>query len=388
MTIYHRSSKTNSNDGIGMSDKLRILFIDYGLCNFHNAISLVESGHRVYVTGSSDKSPYRYYDSLGIKMIDHSISTRDSKLREWIEGADIDIIINTDPRREIGGGLTRDSARLETHKFFVRQEVEKLGILVPRLLDSPSFPCVMKPNVSHHQSIDYAQLVMSRSDYKDTDFPHYLEELIPDNIEANVAYAISDGRWSIMHTQEVIGEDVAKIAGKFQHWTRTSSFAKLSKENEELTLKNAKTYLDWAVQFGGDYVGQLTGLIKDGKWYFCENNSRPEQTNSLPYFITGDEWLDAMHGSPSIIGNAFPKDVQKMIVMPKEPDSIYPFHLHEKYGTAVPCGLDIIDGEYRVSREMRYRATDDRVGLVICDREIPPDFVKEFENNSEFIVSH
>jgi hypothetical protein len=77
-----------------------------------------------------------------------------------------------------------------------------------------------------------------------------------------------------------------------------------------------------------------------------------------------------------------------MIVMPKEPDSIYPFHLHEKYGIAVPCGLDIIDGEYRVSREMRYRATDNRVGLVICDREIPLDFVKEMKNNSEFIVSH
>ena len=383
--------------------ELRILCIDFGLCNFHNLVSLAEAGHKVYVATTFEEPPRAYLKSLGIKSLATEIVKRDSKLLQWIDKSAIDLIINTSPRnshlypnlerRADYIGLTPDASKLETNKFFVRESVEKLGIKTPRLLDTPTFPCVMKPKDTLVQYTDYAQICLTRESYEnvekgDTTFAHYLEEYIPDNVETNVAYAISGGKWSIMHTQEVIGEDVAKQAGNFLHWTNTSSFAKLSTEDERLAIENAETYLNWAVQFGGDYVGQITGLVKDGEWYFCENNVRPEQTNSLPYFITGDEWLEGMRGNPDIIGDAFPNDVQKMIVMPNEANSIYPFHLHEKYGVAIPCGLDIIDGKYMVADMVRARAVDERIGIIICDREIPLDFIEDLKNNSNFSVSH
>ena len=380
---------------------MRILVFDYGFCNFHNLISLVEDGHKVYVIGGMIDSPKRLYDSLGIKILDESISTRDSKILEWLEVSDIDIAIFTNPRRtgirksvarrvkEVIG-LTGQSAKLETNKLFVRQETERLGINVPRLLDTPEFPCVLKPTkFGKFEDIDYSQICMTEKDYSEVgDYDYFIEEYIPDNIETNVAYAMSDGKWSIMHTQQVLGEDLAKMAGNFFHWTKTVKFAKLSEENEKLALDNAETFLNWSSQFGGDYIGQITGLVKDGKWYFCENNVRPEQTNSLPYFISGNEWLEGMRGNPSIIGDGFPNDVHKMVVQPNEPDSIYPFHLHEKYGVAIPCGLNILGGEYRVCESMRGRAKDKRIGLIICDHEIPQGFIDEFEKSSEFSVSH
>lgn len=380
---------------------MRILVFDYGFCNFHNLISLVEDGHRVYVISPNNFAPKRFFNSLGIKILDESIATRDSKILEWIDISDIDIVILTDPRRlslrraiELKGieviGLTNQSTKLETNKLFVRQEVEKLGINVPRFLDTPEFPCVLKPiKFGKFGDIDYSQICMTEKDYSEVgDYDYFIEEYIPDNIETNVAYAMSGGKWSIMHTQQVLGEDLAKMAGNFFHWTKTVSFAKLSEENEKLALDNAETFLNWSSQFGGDYIGQITGLVKDGKWYFCENNVRPEQTNSLPYFISGNDWLEGMRGNPSIIGDGFPNDVHKMVVQPNEPDSVYPFHLHIEHGVAIPCGLDILGGEYRVCRSMRNRAKDNRIGLIICDREIPKEFVYEFAKSSEFSISH
>jgi hypothetical protein len=379
----------------------RILCIDYGLCNFHNLLSLVQDGHRVYLVNNYSKNPRKYFESLGIKILQGEIASRESKLLEWLNQSEIDIVIVTNPKimsmaslerisKRVGKviGLNEESAKLETHKLFLRNEVEGLGINVPKLLKRPTAPCVVKP-VTTYEKVDHAQLCLTQEDVDKLDtFEYFVEEFIPDNVETNVAYAMSGGKWSIMHTQEVIGEDVAKHSGNFVHWTKTSSFAKLSKKNEKLALKNAEIFLDWASQFGGDYVGQLTGLIKDGEWYFCENNVRPEQSNSLPYFISGNEWLESMSGNPDIIGNAFPNDVHKMIVMPDEPDSVYPFHLHIKYGVAIPCGLDILGGEYRVSTMFRNRSDDQRIGIVICDKEIPSEFVKEFANSPEFSVSH
>lgn len=390
---------------------MRILVFDYGLCNFHNLISLVEDGHRVYVIGTMKEPPRKFFDSLGIKILVGDNASRESYMMRWIEESDIDLAIFTSPRNtDFRGsvakrvkkviGLNNDSARLEKNKLFVRQEAEKLGINVPKLLDTPQFPCVVKPSdiypvwwykqKENSKVIDYAQICYTEEEYLKVigDYDYFVEEFIPDNIETNVAYAISGGKWSIMHTQQVIGEDLAKLAGKFTHWTKTVKFAKLSEENEKLALDNAEIFLNWASQFGGDYVGQITGLIKDGKWYFCENNVRPEQTNSLPYFISGNQWLEGMMGNPSIIGDGFPNHVHKMVVQPNEPDSIYPFHLHEKYGVAIPCGLDILRGEYRVAMSMRPRAPDKRIGIIICDREIPQGFIDEFEKSSEFSVSH
>ena len=373
---------------------MRILFIDYGLCNFHNLKILAEAGHEVLVLSDqdTDKLPIDYYLEHGIELI--PTIPRDSLLDKWFDINDIDLTVLTNPIRPTCArfrnniGLSKKSCELETHKLFVRNEVEKLGIKVPKLQETYTAPCVIKPIIVTTGQV--ANICMTQEDIdKLRPKECYSEEYIPNGIETNVSYMISKGKWSILHVQEKIGEDTAKMAGAFTHWTNTSSFHSLSPRRTEIVLEQTKLFLDWAVQHcpHSSYVGQVTGLLKGADWYFVENNVRPEQTNSLPWFVTGDEWLESMNGKPEILGNAFPKDVQKMIVMPVEQDSIYPYHLHEQYNVSVPCGLDIIDGEYRVSKMMRGRAEDGRIGIVICDREIPQGFIDGFLDDDKFLVT-
>lgn len=392
---------------------MRILVIDYGWCNFHNLLAMVESGHDVSVVTSAykdfDTVPTNFMNAHGIEVYD---IIRDSELLKILPN--YDLLISTNPRIPHLGdprhrekhyphveflGITRRSATIEFNKFAVRHSLEKRGILVPKLID-PVAPFVVKPKVVP-DPIDCAQICLDESsaDYffnedswgkKCNSDNCYFEEYLPKpTIETNVDFVMAKGKWSIRHTQEIIGEDIAKLSGQFTHWTRTSSFRPLPDWINEIVLENAEIILDWCTEVCSEssYVGQITGLCTpDGDWYFCEINVRPEQTCSLPYFVSGDEYIEALRGKPEILGDAFPKDVDKLIVLPNEPDSIYPYHLHLKYGVAIPCGLDVINNEFRVSKQMRNRSPDERVGLVICDEVIPEGFIHEM-NNEDFEIS-
>lgn len=387
-----------------MGDKRRILVLDYGLCNFHNLRILTESGHKVFVINTIPENPHRapieYYKSLGITLLDDpEVTQRESIQEKFIEDNGIDTVINSWPTYGLSPdsfkgldyiGLSIESSKLEVQKLWTREMMEHLGVDVPRILRELQVPCVVKPVEAMGRNGESASICLSEHHLnwvRDNQPNYYIEEYIPDAIEANVEFVISGGRWSIYDTQQVLGEDTAKMAGGFTHWTRFAGYKRLSEENEKLTRDTAKTILDWAVTLGGDYLGQITGLIKDGKWYFCEINVRPEQSNSLPYFITGDEWLDAMHGSPDIIGDSYGK-VQKVILQPSSKDVPYPFHLHEKYGVSIPCGIDIIAGKHRLSHQFRNRAKDGCIGIIVVDRHIPQEFIDEVENNSKYFVSH
>ena len=94
-----------------------------------------------------------------------------------------------------------------------------------------------------------------------------------------------------------------------------------------------------------------------------------------------------MRGKPEILGEAFPNDVQKIIVMPVEEYSLYPFHLHEKHNVSVPCGLDLVDGVYRVADTFKDRSPDRRIGIVICDRVIPQEFVDDILSDGNFTIT-
>jgi len=374
----------------------KILCIDFGLCNFHNVISLVEDGHEVVIVSGYFNLPVEYYRSLGVEVL---FINKDSVLDKWVKSNKPDIVISTNPSLSCERfsenaeflGLTKRVNKLEIDKMKTRNNVRGLGIKVPKILTGKDIiaPCVVKPNicgiVNDTARICLTQKQLDRIGYEEC----YVEEYIEGAVETNVAYMIAKGKWSILHTQEILGEDVAKVAGNFTHWTRTSSFKHLSPENNEIVLKWAKRYLDWASKecTESSYVGQLTGLLKDGVWYFCENNVRPEQTNSLPIFISGNDFLEAMRGKPEILGDAFPNDAQKMIVMPVEEYSPYPFHLHEKHNVSIPCGLDLVDGVYRIADTFKHRSRDRRIGIVICDRIIPQEFVDDIVSDGNFTIT-
>ena len=372
---------------------------DYGLSNFHNAISLVESGYRVTVLMDHTNYPEQYYSSLGIECL--RISERESQIYDYCVDEEVDIFIHGNPQyagcngrleqidRDIEFlGLYGKGCKLELDKFFVRLQVEDIGVKCPPWTDDydyvftfPTAPYVIKPKYADFKSTGVANIVMKNNVvFPPPPTPVFVEEFMESDLEVNVAYAVSKGKYSILHHQEVIGEDRCKQINNFIHWTKLVEFDALSEEHAKITLDNAKTILDWMVKYDNksSFVGQITGLIKDNEFIFLENNVRPEQTNSLPFYVTGDEYLDAMRGKPEILGDAFPQDIEKIVVIPKEdPDAIYPFHLHEQYNVAIPCGLDIIDGEYRLAKMFRKRSGDSIIGMIVADKVIPQGFIDE-----------
>lgn len=379
--------------------KKHVFIIDYGLSNFHNAISLVESGYRVTVLMDNANYPEQYYKTLGIDTI--QITHREKEIYDFCIDEEVDIVLHGNPQlagvngrlQEIDRdieflGLYGNGTKLELDKFFVRLQVEDIGVKCAPWTDNydfifnfPTAPYVVKPKYADVQSIGVANIVMkSNVVYPPPPTPVFVEEYMESDLEVNVAYAVSKGKYSILHHQEVIGEDACKQLSNFIHWTKLVEFDALSEEHAKITLDNAKTILDWMVKYDdrSSFVGQITGLIKDNEFIFLENNVRPEQTNSLPFYVTGDEYLDAMRGKPEILGDAFPQDIEKIVVIAKEdPDAIYPFHLHEKYNVAIPCGLDIIDGEYRLAKTLRHRSEDSIIGMIVADKVIPQGFIDE-----------
>lgn len=379
--------------------KKHVFINDYGLSNFHNAISLVESGYRVTVLMDNSNYPEQYYKTLGIETL--MITEREKHIYDYCIDEEVDIFINGNPQlagcngrlqqidRDIEFlGLYGKGCKLELDKFFVRLQVEDIGVKCAPWTDHydfifnyPTAPYVIKPKYADTKSMGVANIVMkSNIVFPPPPTPVFIEEYMESDLEVNVAYAVSKGKYSILHHQEVIGEDACKQLGNFIHWTKLVEFDALSEEHAKITLDNAKTILDWMVKYDAksSFVGQITGLIKDNEFIFLENNVRPEQTNSLPFYVTGDEYLDAMRGKPEILGDAFPQDIEKIVVIAKEdPDAIYPFHLHEKYNVAIPCGLDIIDGEYRLAKTLRHRSVDSIIGMIVADKVIPQGFIDE-----------
>ena len=340
-----------------------------------------------------------YYRKIGVTLSEVNPS-EPKEVDDFIKTWGVNTVISTIPgwklpissvtKRVDFIGHTPESTSLEREKYFTRELVGNLGIRLPELRTHLSTPCVVKPIVAEGQ-YDMTQICLTQKhldhivQQRDPE-EYYIEEYLTDTIEVNIDFIISDGQWSILDIYQKVGEDKSKLAGDFVHWTKFASFGQLSDNDIELSRDNAETILEWASTKGGSYQGQLTGFIKDGEWYFCEINVRPGQTNSQPYFITGDEYLDAMHGSPSIITDSF--KVERLILNPRSHDSNYPFHLHEKHGVSIPCGLDILDGEYRVTSRMAERSPDRMIGIVVCDRQIPQEFVDDVEKDGNFFVSH
>ena len=388
-----------------MTEKKNILCFDYGMCNFHNLVSLANDGHKVWVRSTVEygASPFAYYESLGIKFIPESDYYKDSLIHCFIRDNNIDTILHTIPtlshfydqykHRVDFYGLSKKACELEMNKRWLHDSMEDIGVKTAPIIEHPLAPFVLKPNIVVAGDFDYCSLYLTQEEANYT-FDHldcFFEEYIPDCIETNTAYCMSQGKWSIMHNQQIIGEDVAKLAGKFTHWTKTSSFGELTEDQVTLCEENAAKILDFFADHCDEscYVGQITGLITpEGEWLYIENNVRPEQTNSLPYFISGNQFLEAMEeGKPEIIGEAFPNNAHKMIVIPKHANAKYPFHLHKKHGVAIPCGLDIVQGAHRVSYAMRERTDDGIVGIIICDKIIPDGFVREWNDHPEWIIS-
>lgn len=411
--------------------KHKILVTDFHLGNFCNLRSLAAAGHDVYVTNSAYKDgeePREYYKSFGITILDWWVCRRMSLFMDWVEDNNIDLIINADstfpmPRRFVRNpniaiyGLTERAAHLETRKLWCRREVEKLGVGIPKPIDEMQVPCVLqyRKNVFGHTSVilteDHAKHVqktleknkIARGDYQ-------YEEYIANAKEYNISFTIAGGKWVIDTAVRVVGMEQQKIAGEVQLWQDCSRFGEwlldgLTEEEYRFCMPHVSKILDWAVQWGGEYSGLLGFLIKDDKFYFMEINARPEQSNSASWDTirdwdlarSGAEYLEGIKtGDPYKMlcvpeGTQGIRDFEGFFVTPKTVDSIYPFHLHEKYDVPPPQCLDIIDGEYRISRKDRSSSSDGLTSIFVmklCPKGIPEAMKDDIEATGEWTVTN
>lgn len=363
---------------------MNILCIDFALSNFHNLVELAHDGHKVYMM-SDINAPTAYYESLGVEVVDW-IYRPDTFVKE----KNIDLIINNHPhiRYRVDGvdyiGLNESSASLETRKLWCRQKVEAVGVKAPRILDDISIPCVVKTTKAVINSELHCAWVVKNEEHLDwmnrnwgmdkTDY--YVEEYL-DGIEVNIEFVVSGGKWSISHCQQSSGEEDSKLAGKFQHHTKHIQYHELSDDNRYLCIEESEKILDWVATLGGSFQGQITGIIKDGEFYFIEINSRLGSTNSTPIFVRGNEYLESLGGDPDLLGDAiYNADMEKMVIHPVTPNAIYPFNLHEKYGVSIPCGLDIVGDNYQVAEVFRNQGA----GITIVDDHIPQGFKDELKH--------
>ena len=214
----------------------KILVIDYAWCNFHNLIELVKSGHDVKVVTSSYREfehvPHAFWDQYGVEIINGE--NRDSKLKEYLDNSDRDIVINTNPNMAHWNqivdkdrfeylGLTKVAATLELGKWITRDAMSRRmpPVQTPKIV-RPVAPCVAKPIVCKNP-IDHVSICLEQAHADACNMGQYagkmfFEEYIPQpTIETNVDFVIAKGEWSIRHTQEIKGEDKCKMFGAFQH---------------------------------------------------------------------------------------------------------------------------------------------------------------------------
>ena len=420
---------------------MNILNYNLPKAHFHSLIELVKSGHIVY-TNWHDTT--KYEPSFGINHLENNdnliVATvsgpfindeeKEKKQNELISLTEklineynIDILqvcIPTagflhdhfaDKVQYIGPSVK--ASRLETDKLYSKYLAQELKYKIPKLIRSGkysnenyckdlTFPCIEKPSYTWNPACIFnsekdAQRAIeqfrNREWPRHQDFHYYIEEYIHDMIETNVFFVISNGKYVITHTQQIIGENLNKTVDA-NVWYFGSYIKPLTKENDLLVRQKAHNYLNYIAKMDGwknygCWEGSFCGaLTSDNEWYFLEVNVRPDIFNSTPIFMTGDEYLKGMFEDINIIENAWKdKNIEKLLITTNDSSNEYPIHLHDKYGVSYPNNLEIGDnGKYFGSI---YGITNHNnqltgSGTIIADVNIPIEFIKEIEETTDW----
>ena len=201
-------------------------------------------------------------------------------------------------------------------------------------------------------------------------------------IETNVFFAISNGKYAITHTQEIIGEGKNKTVIP-SVWYFNTYIKPLSPYIDKIVRQEAEKYLEHIAKMGGSWEGSFCGAYTSkGEWYFLEINVRPDIFNSTPIFMTGDEYLKGMFEDVSLFEKAWlDKNCQKLLIISNEGNE-YPIHLHDKYNVSYPNNLVIKDNKYYISNYGVMHIRDR--GTVVADHNISEDFIKEVEETTSW----
>lgn len=415
---------------------MNILNYNLPKAHFHSLIELVKSGHKVY-TNTHDTFSYELSFGLNLLEYDDNIIVAMSSIplsyeeeaqeikenlialtHRLIDEYQIDVLqvcIPTaaylyehfaDKVKYIGPSL--ESSRLETDKLYAKFLAHDMGFNVPRIIRSGKFsdenygknlefPCVEKPSYvwnpacilnSEKDAERSIELYNNRSYPKHKDMHYYIEEYLHDMIETNVFFVVSNGKYVITHTQQIIGENLNKTVDG-NAWYFGSYIKPLSEEHDLLVRKHALKYLSQIAKPNECWEGSFCGgITPDNKWYFLEMNVRPDVFNSTPTFLTGDEYLKGMSEDLSIIETAWhDKNIQKLLITTENSSNEYPILLHDKYHVSYPNNLYIgEDGKYFCSifGITNHNNQVTGAGTIIADTNIPLAFIKEIEETTDW----
>jgi hypothetical protein len=413
---------------------MNILNLNLPRCHFHTLIELARSGHNVY---TNYESAYGYESSLGIKALTKEENKRIMRLHNPIEIPIEEVVVRKERERKIHTlafigqlidkynidilqvcipnlsylhthfkdkikyiGPPEEVSLLETNKLYAKNIAKQLNIKVPGIIKHGKYleedyckdlplPCIEKP--SHHWSP--AIVINNEEEVKELkksaeirDWPrhinsdYYIEEYLHDMIETNVFFVISNGKYAITHTQEIIGEGLNKTVNS-RVWYFDTYVKPLSPYIDTIVRHEAKKYLEHIAKMGGSWEGSFCGAYTSkGEWYFLETNVRPDIFNSTPIFMTGEEYLKGMFEDVSLFEKAWQdKNCQKLLII-SNAENEYPIHLHDKYNVAYPNNLVINDNKYFISNYGVGKISDR--GTVISDHNIPKEFIKEVEETT------
>ena len=402
---------------------MNLLNLNLPRCHFHTLIELAKSGHNVYTNWNGTN---KYEASFGIKCLTKEENVLVTQLSSpmnsqknlalvetLIDKYNIDILqvsipqlayLHTHFKDKIKYiGPPEEVSNLETKKLYARSVAEGLNIKVPSIIKHGkyleedyckdlTFPCVEKPSYHWSPAIvinneEEAREVKKCADMRDwprhINNDYYIEEFLHDMIETNVFFAVSNGKYIITHTQEIIGEGLNKTIIP-SVWYFNAYIKPLSPLVDKIVRQEAEKYLDHIATMGGNWEGTFCGAYTSkGEWYFLETNVRPDVFNSTPTFMTGDEYIKGMFEDISLFAKAWEyKNIQKLLITTKTPNNPYPIDLHVKYGVEFPNNLEITDNDYFVSDygigDSNYR------GTVIADHNIPQEFIKEVEETTQW----
>ena len=401
---------------------MNLLNLNLPRCHFHTLIELAKSGHNVYTNWNGTN---KYETSLGIKCLTEEenilvnqlgapmeLPKNPALIETLIDKYNIDILQVSIPNLSYlhtyfkGSnyiGPPEEVSRLETDKLYAKDIAKQLDLKVPSIIKHGKyleedyckdlvFPCVEKP--SHKWSP--ATVINNKEDVlklkeqaKRLEWPrhinddYYIEEFLHNMIETNVFFAISNGKYVITHTQEIIGEGLNKTVVP-SVWYFDTYIKPLSPYVDKIVRHEAKKYLEYIAKMGGSWEGSFCGAYTSkGEWYFLEINVRPDIFNSTPIFMTGDEYLEGMFEDISLFEKAWKnKNCQKLLITSKNSEEEYPIHLHDKYNVSYPNNLVIKDNKYFISNYGVGHISDR--GTVISDHNISEDFIKEVEKTTSW----
>ena len=413
---------------------MNILNLNLPRCHFHTLIELAKSGHRVYT--NHETISYEYEASLGIKALtkeenkliikisqpgefffdeEHEIQYEKDKkeyglklIQQLIDKYNIDILqvsipdlayLHTHFKDKIKYiGPSEEASLLETNKLYAKNLAKEIGLKTPDIIKHGkyleedyckdlSLPAIEKPSnmwtpavvINNEKEIE--QLISKVGMWpRHLNNDYYIEEFLHDIIETNVYFVISNGKYVIEYTQEIMGEGLNKTIIP-SVWYSDAYIKPLSPSLDKIARQTAEKYLKHIAKMGGSWEGSLCGAYTlSGEWYFLEINVRPDIFNSSPTFMTGDEYIKGMFEDVSLFEKAWENKTCEKYIITSNEGKEYPIHLHDKYNVSYPNNLVIKDGKYFIS-DYGVQHISDR-GTVVADHNIPKEFIKEVEETT------